>query len=100
MSRPNFCKNNSQSAPAKSAVPIIIIKTSWFDRKYFQNGFRNYLQAMQSRNLLILSVKSKRQSLKNYEDHKFGNLIPNYILKNGHNSVQKKFKNPGIPYPD
>ena len=53
MSRPNFCKNNSQSAPAKSAVPIIIVKTFWFDRKYFQTGFG----AMQSRKLLILSVK-------------------------------------------
>ena len=41
MFRPKFWKNNSQSAPEKSAVPIIIIKTSRFDRKYFQKGFQS-----------------------------------------------------------
>ena len=57
MFRPKFWENNSQSVPEKSAVPIIIIKTSRFDRKYFQNGFQYYLQGMQSRKLVILSVK-------------------------------------------
>ena len=64
MSGPKFCKNNSQSVPAKSAVPLIIIKTSWFDRKYFQNGFRNYLQVLQSRNLLILPENRNDKGLK------------------------------------